>query len=191
MSDQQEPGKFELAPELFAVQNKLANLSPKALRIDRDQLMFNAGRAAERAAVNAASPAVLGPVGITPPSSTVRSARFWPAATATMTAAAILLAAMLIHDRGRKSTADLSQPPSIDIAGAHSVSTAPPFATRTPRSRSTTGYLGIRNTALDRGLSAFTTELDAVPIVSPPQSKPATARDLRDELLPTMPHQRS
>jgi hypothetical protein len=183
MSNEQEPGKFELALELVAVQNKLANLSPKAPRIDRDQLMFKAGRAAERAAQLAGDLRVAGNTGRD-------TYRFWPAATATMTAATILLAAMLFHERQPQSIAHDTKSPATTIASSRGAASDLPFASRTSLSLATSGYLGIRNTALSRGVGALATQFDTDPSVSSPQTKPATARDLRDELLPNTPRQR-
>ncbi len=50
MFDEHEPAEFKIAADLSAVERQLARLTPAAPRIDRDRLMFEAGRAAERAA---------------------------------------------------------------------------------------------------------------------------------------------
>ena len=107
MFNQPEPGKFELAPELAALQRQLAQqLTPAAPRVDRDQLMFDAGRAAERASQDGRAIYLAGPswAGRTGPNvratGSASARRFWPAATATMTAATILLSALLVWQRG-------------------------------------------------------------------------------------------
>lgn len=197
MSDDQESRKLELAPELVAVQNQLANLTPKALRIDRDQLMFNAGRAAERAAIVAASRDAgtvakqwSDPVRVGPSTSSVRSGRFWPAATATMTAATVVLSAMLLRHAPSLPIANVvTTPPATTSVEVASAPGRPTFA-RTWISPPTTGYLGARNTALSRGVGALANEFDVYVPASSKRPEPATARELREELLPTAPRQR-
>ena len=44
MFDEHEPAEFELAPDLAALERQLPRLTPAAPRIDRDRLMFEAGR---------------------------------------------------------------------------------------------------------------------------------------------------
>jgi hypothetical protein len=179
MSDEREPGKYELAPELVTVQNELAHLSPKALRIDRDQLMFNAGRAAERATLNLASGAVPSPVPVKS-----FNAHFWPAAAATMTAATILLSAMLAHERRPQSIANETKPRAASTADSQLAASEFSVASRTSFSGATSGYLGMRNMALSRGVGALASEFSTDTDVLPLKSKPVTARELRDELLP-------
>jgi len=79
MFDERESEKDELAPELALLERQLAGLVLMPARIDRDRLMFEAGRAAERSSR---------------PSPNVHS--FWPVATAMTTAACVVLGAMLI-----------------------------------------------------------------------------------------------
>ena len=50
MFDEHESAEFKLTPDLAAMERQLARLTPAAPRIDRDRLMFNAGREAVIAA---------------------------------------------------------------------------------------------------------------------------------------------
>ena len=45
MFDEHEPAEPEITADLKALEQQLAQIAPMALRIDRDQLMFEAGRA--------------------------------------------------------------------------------------------------------------------------------------------------
>src|SRR5688500_8952861 len=90
MFGKREPERTELTPELAALERQLSALSLSPPRIDRDKLMVQAGRAAAsrpRWSINLASP----PWG---------RSRIWPASTAAMPAASVLLATMLVlhHD---------------------------------------------------------------------------------------------
>src|SRR5262245_23404099 len=101
MFDEQEPDEFELAPELLVFRQELDKLQPAAPRIDRDQLMWNAGRAAARTGQDGRDIHIAGP------SWAGRFRRhIWPAATATMTAATLLLSAMLLWQRSPHSVAE-------------------------------------------------------------------------------------
>ncbi len=183
MFDRRESEKLELTPELAAIERQLVGLNLSPAQVDRDRLMFAAGRAAERAG------------------SKERRARsrigwFWPAATATMTAATVMLAAMLVwRERAPSPSQQAAMPPAPVQAdmpretNAHHVdrwapyvdawSMAPPVAS---------GYLGVRYIALTRGVGA------SEPVFQPAsgngestdreRSQPATARSLLDELLP-------
>jgi hypothetical protein len=91
MSDERETSKFPLTPELAALERHLANVELSPPRLDRDRLMFAAGRAAERTAVQCEA------AGRLLKAAQVASVRqwLWPAATAVTTAASIMLAVML------------------------------------------------------------------------------------------------
>ena len=209
MFDEQETDKFELAPELVAVQNKLANLSPKALRIDRDQLMFNAGRAAERASsasqsdlapyrtasiagATGSASARAGATGSTsarPGATGSASARFWPLAAMTA-AATFLISVPFFWQRPVLPIADHTTSPqsnlvveSTDLANEPSL---PPVWSPRPN----TGYLAVRNIALAHGVGAIGAEFDAQTPVAPPSSEPTTAPKLLDDLLPSVDRQR-
>src|SRR5262245_36381221 len=86
MFDEQKSNENELTPDLAAFERQLRGLAHglAAPRIDRDQLMLAAGRAAAE-----------GPVPATPRAARSR-AWLWPAATFTMTAATLFLATMLV-----------------------------------------------------------------------------------------------
>jgi hypothetical protein len=191
MLDEREPAEPELTPDLEAIERQLARLAPVPLSIDRDRLMFEAGRA------SVAQPRRLGYIAV--PSRV--GARFWPIATATMTAASVLLATMLVWQR--QSAMVVDQPISSDVvvrAPKKAKSTAPnsvrpevtnAFVSGLPRS--TTGYLGVRNIALAQGIGALQPTMTAN--VEPrsrnldaPPAKQPTSRELMDQLLPGYDH---
>ena len=184
MSDPRETGEFDLAPELAALQDRLAQLTPTALRVDRDQLMFNAGRAAERAGGRERGAGNLRATGSA-------SARFWPAATATMTAATVLLAATLLWQKQPQPIAQPSTTPPTTASTAPNNSTPDPIDTRPHRPRATTGYLAVRDAALARGLGSLVVKHDSSPSNDGPPKPPITARELLEELLPDTSRQRS
>ena len=188
MFDEHEPAEPEVAADLKALEQQLAQIAPMALRIDRDQLMFEAGRA------SVAQPKRLGY--IADPSRV--GARFWPAATATMTAATVLLATMLVWQRQNPPLAIQQTPP--EVVASRSAAKGPAAPTDSARAeismayssslpQSTTGYLGMRYIALTRGIGAteptvaaaigpHDPELDMGPVAPP------TSRGLMDQLLP-------
>jgi hypothetical protein len=190
MFDEQEPGKFEVTPELAAVERKLADLTPMAPRIDRAQLMYNAGRAAALA---------------TQASRVVRSAEraecsdpdllkthyFWPAATVTMTAATILLSAMLVRQHSTQSVTQKVVQPQVSAVADTSNIPLEQISARSWAAQSTRGYLGLRRVALTRGISSNALEFNFSLPATQSQAKPATARELLNELLPNAIHQRS
>jgi hypothetical protein len=191
MFDEREPAEPELTPDLEAIERQLARLAPVPLSIDRDRLMFEAGRA------SVAQPRQLGYTA-DPPRVGVR---FWPIATATMTAASVFFATMLVWQRQSAPLAD--QPISNGIVvrtaekpPATAPNTARPEVTNAFVSalpRSTTGYLGVRNIALTQGVGALqpTMAVNAEPRIpsldAPPSNQP-TSRELMDELLPGSDH---
>ncbi|MEX0642232.1 MAG: hypothetical protein WD468_06000 [Pirellulales bacterium] len=185
MFDEQEPGKFELAPELAALQRQLAQLTPTAPRVDRDQLMFDAGRAAERAgqygrAIYLAGPSWAGRF----------SHRFWPAATATMTAATILLSATFLWQRLSPPIAHESALPQTSAIAKSADVPSDRVNTWPTRPRATSGYLAVRDAALTRGIGALANERNYEVSTSPQRAVPATARQLLEELLPNSSRQR-
>lgn len=155
MSDKRDPERNELTPDLAAFECRLAQMTPAAPRIERDRLMFEAGRAA---ASRPGRPANIGePSWLATP--------VWPVATALMTAACLFLATMVVWQR--QSPPIVSRPPS--IPSATPVMGMPydqtPLADSEPSeggsilhttwpTRSGSGYLGVRNVALTRGLNA-------------------------------------
>ncbi len=88
MFDEREPAEPELTPDLQAIEGQLARLTPVAVRVDRDRLMFEAGKVAARPRWPGyiAEPSWLGE-------------RVWPAAAMLMTAASLLLAVSLVWQR--------------------------------------------------------------------------------------------
>ena len=201
MFDEHEPAEFKIAADLSAVERQLARLTPAAPRIDRDRLMFEAGRAAERAA-SEPSPT---PALRTKESSITAMLRiagtrhqFWPAATATMTAASVLLATMLVWQRQASQVA--VQPGAPLIVATQAVDqTLSVAAQPAPQSEMTkggwltyrspqSGYLGVRYIALTRGVNAIepTLSLNARNYGDKPSNDlPPTQRELLNELLPS------
>jgi len=180
---EREPEEHEIAPELAAIERQLARLTAAAPRIDRDQLMFEAGRA------SVARPER--PGYIAEPSRLGRY--FWPAATSTMTAAALLLATMLVDVRHALQVAQNSQPAIVPVQPASQPLVAAPsparpepksarwLATRVPQS----GYLGTRYVALTRGVGAIDTPLESANDNFKPTAQPPTRREMLNELLPS------
>jgi hypothetical protein len=187
MFDEHEPAEFELTPDLAAIERQLARMTPAAPRIDRDQLMFEAGKAASRPERSAY---IGGPSRL--------ASRFWPAATVLMTAACLFLATMLVWQR--QSVLVVSQPPALPI---------PTTATDTPRDRtplaesvpserdsflstswpanSNSGYLGVRNVALTRGLNVVDALTSAARVGSsePTNDLERSQRQMLTELMPS------
>jgi hypothetical protein len=172
MFGKREPERTELTPELAALERQLWALAISPPRIDRDKLMFEAGRAAAsrpRWSINLAGP----PWG---------GSRVWPAATAMMTAASVLLATMLILQRDSARVVGPSMPPVVSLP----IVAQPPIvqpAWRSDFARSawlaslqpSTGYLGIRQAALMRGVKA----------IEPTMSAASNVRDTSDKLEPS------
>jgi len=93
MHDEHEFEADALPAELAALERQLKQLTPTAPRVDRDQLMFAAGRSSRLAERSWAS------------------SWFWPAATALTTAATIFLASMLVWQR-KSSPSVATRPPA-------------------------------------------------------------------------------
>jgi hypothetical protein len=175
MFNEQESGEFRLPAELAALEKRLAAFPAEPLRIDRDRLMFEAGRAAgDRGERRAAKSELL-------------RSRFWPMATATMTAATVMLAATLAwrtdwRGGGAKPRADVVAAANIAAEGTNPVAAYP--MTWTGYDRTPPGYLGIRYVALTRGVDALAHEFSAGRDDAGAPVPPADARDLLQELLP-------
>jgi len=179
MFDETEAGKFPLAPDLAALQHQLVKLELAPPRLDRDALMFAAGRAAglQQSAM---------------PNIRHRAGWLWPAATALMTAASLLLAATLLHQsQPREGAQQVAKPQEavaerVEVAEVRRLRSDDAAMLSMPRA--TSGYLGLRHLALTQGVAALETErlmangrgtgLDA-----PSRPAPANARDLFNELL--------
>jgi hypothetical protein len=194
MFNEPEPLGAELTPDLAALQAQLAGLKPAPLTLDRDRLMFEAGRAA------AESERPLSTTGHRPNVGRVAGTTrwIWPTTTALMTAACVMLAVMLIW---RDDEANLANQPTAPQPATDHLLTEPTIddfrnveqltSRFTPSRRSpapTRGYLNIRYVALTDGINAIAhdrpangrgdTSNDASP------SKPATSRGLLEDLLP-------
>ena len=180
MFHKQEPDEFALPAELAAVEKQLANLTPAAPRVDRDRLMFAAGQAS---AIAGGSPSVARPQ---PP-----TVWLWPATTALMTAATILLATMLVWQR--QSAGVVARPQAnVVLAAAGDANESEPIVARREiwpwSDRVPSGYLGVRYVALTQGVGALDREFPAVNGDAGKLSPPATAGQLLEELLPTPQH---
>lgn len=211
MFDEHEPAKFELTPDLAAIERQLARLTPAAPRIDRDRLMFAAGQAAAGsteprrlgyiAGPSRAGKYALGPFRAGELSANPFRARawYWPAATATMTASTLLLATMLVWQRAAQPIAAQSpmppQPTTVAIApaaqSADATAAVAPVARQSEdygwpmSSPPTTGYLGLRYIALTRGVGELEPHNGTASTDSDSSGNaPATQRELLRELLP-------
>jgi hypothetical protein len=156
---------------LGAIERALAGFSPAPPQIDRDRLMFFAGRA--NALANEQSQALMLPT---------RHNRLWPAATATFAATSLALAGVLafqtaspptIVRRDRPVSAPAAQfpQPAASLLANH-FSLATPSIEREQREASG-DYLKIREIALRMGLDA----LGSQPYSAAPD-KPTSYRDL-------------
>src|SRR5262245_15230612 len=180
MYDEQEQHEDELNAELASFERQLAGaLIPLAPRIDRDRLMFEAGRATAQQA---------GPTSLTEGRFN-RSHSFWPIATLTMTAATLLLATTLAwqnHVQKAYPSQQAVAPVATVVAEVTDEmdSTGPKLALArnlvlvSPDS----GFPAIRYVALTRGLSALDQELSNSRASLSREShsryeKPVTARD--------------
>jgi hypothetical protein len=189
MFDEHEPAEPELTPELAAIERQLARLTPAAPRVDRDRLMFEAGRASVSPTAGSSYPVHLPKLGT----------KFWPAATATMTAATVLLATMLVSQRQSPQLAEqplLREIIASPAANQQAAAVAPPAArpevndaylTSLPQTK--TGYLGVRLIAVTSGIGAIDPlDVESIrPNSAHPELQPAdppTARDLMNQLLP-------
>lgn len=208
MFDEHEPAEFALTPDLAAIERQLARLTPAAPRIDRDRLMFAAGRdaaiSAQRLCQTEPSPNPSLHGRGSDAAATLRVAGphrwFWPAATATMTAATLLLATMLVWQRAAQPVAAQSATPplpttvatappdqTVDATGSITLATAQPENFGWPMvSPPTTGYLGLRYIALTRGVGELEKHnRTANSDFNTSGNTPATQRELLRELLPS------
>jgi hypothetical protein len=201
MYDEQESPEHEIAPELAPLERQLRGMAIAPPRVDRDRLMFAAGQAAPvalndepgrdgRAMYDEAGR----PRYVAGPSRA--GGRVWPAATFTMTAAALLLATMLVWQHRRQSIAQQIvpvQPTVVANDTVHDIDADRPdrLASRNrwqsiPSVNS--GYLGVRYVALTRGVGALSelqpSDSDGK-APSDDQANPTTPRGLLKELLPT------
>jgi hypothetical protein len=192
MFDRDESQKLELTPELAALEQQLAGLEISPLQLDRDRLMFEAGRAAGRRDREFAA------TGHRPRDGQVASVPrwFWPTTTAMLTAACVLLGAMLIWRDDAERVAQQGATPQADgvaparvpaledlrevkrlaATPANSLWATPPTA----------GYLEARFIALTRGVDAWSSR-SANDDTAPPAdaAQPTTVRDVLRELIPS------
>jgi hypothetical protein len=185
MFDRSESKDSNLTPEQASLETKLARLTIAPPKLDRDQLMFNAGRAAALRDLDLAATQ----------RGTGAPCWFWPTASGLLAAACLVLSAMLVWPNDGTTIADRNgarmneamaiEPPSADElrdverlatrAGIHWWS-APPAG----------GYLEQRYIALTRGVG----EVPAGGEIEPGGSRrtidrPTTARELLREFIPT------
>jgi hypothetical protein len=179
MYDENESLEPELPAELAALERQLTQLTPAAPRVDRDQLMFAAGRTSRSA------------------ERSWTGSWFWPAATALSTAATILLATLLVWQRnGLPSDAMRPTVTTNNVAAPEDANDFRSLVADRPAwpwsdrwsDRMPSGYLGVRYVALTQGVAALDRGIPtAVGDASEP-SPPATAQQLLEELLPKPTH---
>jgi hypothetical protein len=186
MFDEQESGEFRLPAELARLEKRLAALPAEPLRIDRDRLMFAAGRAAGSRVEERGS------------RSEFLRARFWPVAAMAMTAATVILAAMLVWPAAWRGT---GATPQVEVvANAADSAEGRPAADGIkhqfarypvgwlPGDLSSTGYLGMRYVALTRGVDAIDRDcLEAQSATDEPMPA-ANSRELLKELSAKRTH---
>jgi hypothetical protein len=180
------------ATEQAALEALLRRLQPSPPQLDRDQLMFAAGQAS-------VDPRYIG----RPPRSAFLTRRFWPAATALMTAASVVLAFLLVEERRATHDNNVVQsthpaPQPITVTTAIAAADPPPLpidanAVLFPwlvwpgLGEPASGYLATRNAALSQGLAAIDRMMpisDRTDYQPPDRQKPATAQELLQEYLP-------
>jgi hypothetical protein len=185
MFDEHEPAEPELTPDLQAIEGQLARLTPVAARVDRDQLMFEAGKVAALAASEAFPGPSLHAKG---------SAPVWHAATVLMTAASLLLAVSLVWQRHSFEVALQERVPAISIVQVAEprptegvAKVRPDLVTEEWMSlrQPVKGYLGIRYAALTRGVNAIDTGPTNSGIGDSTGALEQTQREMLDELLPS------
>lgn len=211
--DQQpsRPGDEEHLPdELAALERRLASLTPPAPRVDRDRLMFEAGRASAEATrlglTYIAGPSRSGDSYVAGPSRSgdsragrLWSHRFWPAAAATMTAASIALAVLLIRQTSSPFSDEQRSPDFIventatataDMQLAQIAESNGYWPTIVPAwifpTQPVSGYLANRHSILTLGAVAMESDRHQLSAGDSPigPSRPPTARELLDEFLP-------
>jgi len=184
MFDGRESEELSLTPELELLERQLAGLDIAPVQLDRDRLMFDAGRAAERRDREFSTAAIV-----------VDSRRWhWPAATAMMTAACVMLAAMLVwrddasligKQQAKPQAVELrfiEKPTREDLREVERLA-ANAGQMMWPR-RPAGGYLEKRYIALTRGVSEMQPADEGTGSLQPHDSKhPSTARDLFRELI--------
>jgi hypothetical protein len=188
MFHEKQPLGAELTPELAALQAQLARLQPAPLTLDRDRLMFAAGRAAaESDTTIAATPRAAG------------APRWvWPSATALMTAACLVLSLVLIwRDETPNVAVQPTDPqPAADkfvaeptIEDFRSVEELTSRFASARSSKPTRGYLNVRHVALTEGVNAIANDRTANgngdSSHEAESAEPATPRDLLKDLLPS------
>jgi hypothetical protein len=182
MFNRKEQKDLELTPELAALEGQLAELKVAPLHVDRDRLMFEAGRAAGRKERDLAA--------------TLRLAGaprwFWPTAAATMAAACLILAAMLVWRDDAALVAQHETKPHVGQRALRrtTIKQVPVLADSIQFPQSTVrpggGYLEKRYLALTRGVAELQWESDSADSLQSAGSKrPATARELLRELAPS------
>ena len=212
MFNEHEPNRpsdeAQLPAELAALERELSRLTPAPLRLDRDRLMFTAGRAStnqDGRAMHIAGPSRSGSLSrhIAGPSwsgswSGSLPLRFWPAATAVMTAASVMLAMMLFWQTppehndlhiAKQAAPQQSQFSMMDVRPVAVADTfLPPSWFILPWSElPTSGYLATRHAALSLGLAALDREVFAAGTNGTPahlNERPPTARELLREFIP-------
>jgi hypothetical protein len=184
MFDEREPAEPELTPDLQAIEGQLARLTPVAARVDRDRLMFEAGRVAARPRWPGfmAGPASHGGL-------------VWPAVTAFMTAASLLLAVSLVWQRHSFEIALQERPQAISVVQVGDQRPAELLSTNTQPSLATAewmtlrqpakGYLSIRYAALTRGVNAIDTGPSNSGVDDSTGGLEQTQREMLDELMPS------
>lgn len=191
MFDRDESKDVELTPELQALEQRLAGLSLGPLQMDRDRLMFEAGRAAERAAMG-------GDIALADRrSASWRRGWIWPMSTAVMTAACLMLAAMLVWKQSSAQVVAQHTPQptilektSLGMAASDTTDIAQLAAVDEflKRSKPERGYLGMRYVALTRGVGELPSDSVAADENGTSRNEgsgtPATSRELIHELLP-------
>ena len=201
MYDEQESREPELAPDLAALDRQLRGMTPTAPRVDRDRLMFAAGQAA-----GASAKAESGrdgramydesgrPIHIAGPFRA--GSHFWPAATFTMTAAALLLATMLVWQNRWQPIAQQIVPVQPTVVASETVHSFDADRSDRLAARNrwqsipsvNSGYLGVRYVALTRGIGALSEIQSSDSDDEAPtddRANSATPRGLLQELLPT------
>jgi hypothetical protein len=186
MFDRNESKDVELTPEQAALELQLAGLGVAPLHVNRDRLMFEAGRVAGRAELEVA--ATLSVAG---------APRWvWPSAAAILTAACLVLGAMLVWRgdtalvAGNDAKPQTVYTPGIETpipaelreVGRLAVGGGPAIWSMRPVG----GYLEKRFIALTRGVGELRFEGDGeVPFQPGGSTQPATARELLRELVPS------
>jgi len=202
MYDERESHEQELAPELAALERQLRGMTPAALRVDRDRMMFAAGQAAASTESGRDGRAMYDRAGdphrTAGPSWAAR--RFWPAATFTMTAATLLLATMLVWQRqaDRFASQGDASPPSINQVSEQPLMANAPSSDESARWASGTrafehpsrGYFGIRYAALTRGIDTWRPGSQSLAGDGDSYDEaPRTQRKMLEELLPSSKRQ--